>query len=217
VEEFKTEGAAEVSAASPRWTGAPAIELAHQLNEQCVELVCELAATSTDQEPPPFVLRNRDLCRLLDPEARRRVAAIPFVIVDIRFKDADWWQRAGDGHWMSPTNATVSSGIPPKLCEDLALETLLFARQAAREDINVAKAMFAMTSPVARRMASLTLQQVRTIALGSTQHLRVRWDGDPEFWRDLLIACRTGDEQAMAAMRRQAKLLFCGEFVPTPR
>jgi len=77
--------------------------------------------------------------------------------------------------------------------------------------------MFAMTSPVARRVASLTLQQVRTIALGSTQHLRVRWDGGPEFWRDLLIACRTGDEQAMAALRRQAKLLFCGEFVPTPR
>jgi phosphoenolpyruvate carboxylase len=41
--EFKTDDAAEISqgsASSPRWTGAPSIALAHELNEQCVELVC---------------------------------------------------------------------------------------------------------------------------------------------------------------------------------
>ncbi|MDB6084807.1 MAG: hypothetical protein JWN43_2688 [Gammaproteobacteria bacterium] len=106
---------------------------------------------------------------------------------------------------MSPADLMPSS--------DLALETLLFARQSAREDVNVAKAMFAMTSPVANLIASLTLPQVRAIALKNTSQLRVRWDNDPEFWRDLLVASRAGDEQAIAALRRHGKLLFCGELI----
>ena len=72
--------------------------------------------------------------------------------------------------------------------------------------------MFAMTSPVVRLIASLTVSQVRAIALRNASHLRVRWESHPEFWRDLLIACRAGDELTIEAIRRQGKLLFCGEF-----
>jgi hypothetical protein len=217
MDEFKTDD--EASAASPRWIGAPSIPLAHQLNGQCVELVCELANNLSAQELPPFILENRDLWRLLEPEARERVAAFPFVIVNLHFKDAEPWQQASDGHLMTPAdiaNTAPYSGFPPKLLEDLALETLLFARQVAREDANVAKAMFAMTSPVVRLIASLTVSQVRAIAIGNARQLRVRWDSDPEFWGELLVACRSGDEQALAALRRHAKLLFCGELVSRP-
>ncbi len=177
--EFKTDEAAELQegpAASPRWTGAPSIELAHRLNAQCVEIACELAV-SPHRTLPAFILQNRDLWRLLEPEARERVAAF----------------------------------------QDLMLETLLFARQSAREDVVVARAMFALTSPAASLIAALSLQQVRAIALRHTEQLRVRWDEDPEFWRDLLIACRADNEEDLAAIRRQGKLLFCGELVPSPQ
>lgn len=216
MDEFKTEkadGLPQTSPISPRWAGAPFIALAQGLNEQCVELVCDLAASSSIEELPRFVLQNRDLWRLLEPDARKRVAAFPFVIVNLRFQDAESWQRALQGHLMSPMDSSHYNGTPPKLLEDLLLETLLFARQAAREDIAVAKAMFAMTSSVASLIASLTLTQVRPIAVGNAQQLRVRWDSDPEFWGDLLAACRSGDEQALAALRRQAKLLLCGELI----
>jgi len=216
MDEFKTDEAAEMSqgsATSPRWTGAPSIALAHGLNEQCVELVCDLAASSSIEELPQFILRNCDLWRLLEPDARKRVAAFPFVIVDLRFQDAESWQRALRGHLMSPTDTTHYNGIPLKHFEDLLLETLLFARQAAREDMSVAKAMFAMSPSVATAIASLTLPQVRTIAIGNTHRLRVRWDSHAEFWGDLLVACRGKDERALAALRRQGKLLFCGELI----
>lgn len=220
MDEFNTDDAAELpegAAALPRWTGTPNIALAHQLNEQCVELLCELAATSSYQQLPQFVLLNRDLWRLLEPEARKRVAAFPFVIVNLRFNDAEVWQHASDGHLMTPADSTFYNGVPrAKVFEDLALETLLFARQTAREDMNVAKVMFAMTLSVVRLIASLTVSQVRAIALGNASQLRVRWDSDPEFWGDLLIASRAGDERAMDALRRQGKLLFCGELVQRP-
>ncbi len=218
MDEFKTDD--ETSQASPRWAGAPSIPLAHQLNGQCVELMCELANYLSAQELPSFIVENRDLWRLLEPEARKRLAAFPFVIIDFRFKDAEPWQQASRAHVMTPADIADTahySGVLPKLFEDLALETLLFARQAAREDVNVAKALFAMTAPVARFIASLTVSQVRVIALGNVSQLRVRWDNHPDFWRGLLTACRAGDERALAAVRRQAKLLFCGELIPPRR
>ena len=145
------------------------------------------------------------------------VAAFRFVIVDLRFKDRESWQRAADGHLMSATDFPLFSSVPPKLFEDLILETLLFARQTAREDVNAAKAMFAMTSPVANLIVSLTLPQIRGVAASNTRLLRVRWDSDPEFWGDLLVASRGSDERAVAALRRQGKLMFCGELIESDK
>ena len=201
-----TEAAAvhRVTARSPRWTGAPSIDLAHQLNAQCVELICQLAV-SNHRAMPAFVLETRDLWRLLEPEARIRVAAFPFVIVDLHFNDDDWWRH------VSVKPSTTPLEFSPY--EDLTLETLLFARQSARENMNVARAMFAMSSAVPARVASLTLPQVRAIALGHAAELRVRWDNDPELWRDLLVASRAGDSESLQAVRRQAKLLFCGVLI----
>ena len=76
----------------------------------------------------------------------------------------------------------------------------------------MAKAMFAMASWVAGLLASLTLQQVRSIATSNAQELRVRWECDTEFWGELLSACRSGDEQAIESVRLQGKLLFAGPF-----
>jgi hypothetical protein len=196
------------SQASPRWTGAPSIPLATQLNEQCIDLVCQLATALSIQELPPFVAQNRDLWRLLEPDARQRVAAFPFVIVELHFNHLASWQQAREGRLMSSADSTLYSRVPPRHLEDRALDTLFFARQSAREDVNVAKAMFAMTAGVAGLIASLSLPQIRAIASTNSSELRVRWDGDPELWRDLLIACRAGESQALAAIRRHAKLLF---------
>jgi hypothetical protein len=208
MDEFETETDERESQESPptppRWTGAPSIALAHQLNAQCLDILCELATGSADPHLPPFILQNRDLWRRLDTEARTQLAAFPFVIVDLHFNDAQWWREMMD----RPSNVTDSM-----LFSDLLLETLLFARQSAREDVSVAKTMFAMTSQVADLMASLTLAQVRAIAAGNSRELRVRWDQDPQFWRGMLLAVLTGDEQALGELRLQAKLLFCGGLV----
>jgi hypothetical protein len=196
------------SPASPRWTGAPSIPLAQHLNEQCIGLVCTLATTPSIQELPPFVAQNRDLWRLLEPDARQRVAAFPFVIVNLHFNHVEPWLEAREGRLMSSPASTLYSGVPPRHFEDLALDTLLFARQSAREDVNVAKAMFAMTAGVASLIGSLTLTQIRAIASANTSELKVRWDRDPEFWGELLAACRSADDKALSALRRHAKLLF---------
>jgi hypothetical protein len=113
---------------------------------------------------------------------------------------------------MSPSTPH-HNGIPPKLFEDLLLETLVFARQTAREDAEVATAVFGMIPSVVSLIVSLTLPQIRAVAASNARLFRIRWDGDREFWGDLLVVFRERDERAMATLRRQGKLLFCGELI----
>lgn len=57
------------------------------------------------------------------------------------------------------------------------------------------------------------MQQVRTLAIESAKSLRLSWDNHPRLWRDLLLAAREPDDAALEALRREAKLHFCGELI----
>jgi hypothetical protein len=200
----------------PKWKGAPSIRLAQQLNEQCIDLFCELAIDSSPDVPWSLVASNRDLWIRLDATARKRLAVFPFVIVDVRFKDEAWWRSAGQERPVALRAHAGSSAMPSTRYDYLVLETLMFAWQVAREDRHVAQLVFAMTPAVADCIAALTMQHVRTIAVEGSRYLRIRWDDEPQFWRELLICAREGDEAALTALRRDAKLLFCGELIQVP-
>lgn len=213
MEEINVEEAVMRSFVSPRWTGAQSIALVHQLNEQCVECLCEIALTPSSHALPPFLLHHREHWCRLDGQARRRMAALPFVIVDLCFQDAAWWQCAPEGRASHSADRTASVGTSLRFSEDLVLETILFARQAVREDRHVAQMLFGMTAGVAEQIAVLSMQRAMAIA-GSAGHcLTVRWAEDLESWQDWLIAARSADEEALIALRHHAKLLFCGGFI----
>lgn len=199
--------------AGQKWKGAPAIRLAHQLNERCIDLFCELAIESAPENPWSAVVSNRDLWCRLDAVSRKRLAAFPFVIVDVRFKDDVWWQAMIEHEPAAVGSSAAPGSTPWTRYEWLALEALLCAWQIAREASGVAQLIFAMQPSVAARVAALTMQQVRAIAVAGTQALRIRWDDDPKFWRELLLALRDEDASALATLRREAKLLFGGELL----
>jgi hypothetical protein len=195
----------------PRWKGAKSIQLAHQLNERCVELLSELAANATIIDTlPPALRENRDLWSDLSVDARRRLAALPFVIVDVRFRDEQWWRALGK--LPSPTDV-CEEGLPAERCEDLLLETLMFAWQVAREDSHVARMIFAMTRPVARIIGELAIREIRTLATEHTACLRIRWSDNALFWRELLERVRGEDASALEDSMLHAKLLFCGDLI----
>lgn len=196
-----------------RWAGARSIGMAHQLNDQVIECCCELSLDIASSNQIPLVAAHRDLWGGLEPESRKRLALFPFVIVDLRFGDVAWW-RAATGYGASPRNRP-NSATPAARWDWLALETLMFGWQVAREDRIVASILFAMPPAVADCIAALTMQQVRTLAVESAQYLRLRWDNHPYLWRELLNASRERDETNLEAIRRLAKLYFCGELIQT--
>ena len=202
---------------SPRWKGARSLQLAHELNSRCIDLLCHLATTPFVERLPVMLKANRNLWCQLNREARWRLAAFPFVIVDVRFRDDDWWRARVKTQDEAIAERPAADDALRDPRQSLLLETLMFAWQVAREDSRVAQILFAMTQSVARHISSLAMQDIRTIAANHSSSLRIRWDDDARIWRDLLVAVATDDEAALDEVRLHAKLLFCGDLIAWDR
>lgn len=196
-----------------RWKGARSLQLAHALNVRCIDLLCHSATKPFVERLPPMLRENRNLWCQLNVEGRRRLAELPFVIVDARFRDESWWRTRGSiGGDLVAERAAADESLREARAS-LFLETLMFAWQVAREDSAVAQILFAMSKPVAGIVSSLPMQDIRTLAAERSEALRVRWDEDSQLWRDLLVAVATDDEAALEEVRLHAKLLFCGDLI----
>ena len=149
-----------MSATAPRWKRSQSLDLVHQLNEHCLELLAGVAAADAGSELP-LVSANRDLWAQLGPEARRRAALLPFVILDLHFADEAWWQRAIAAPASTLHEPDSTNWLPSELSERLVQETLMFAWQMARSDRTAAQVSFAMRSTVAAMIGQLTPGQVR--------------------------------------------------------
>ncbi|MGH8240084.1 MAG: hypothetical protein ACREXP_24145, partial [Steroidobacteraceae bacterium] len=204
-----SDGATRESAppSPPRWRGIQSLDLVHQLNERCIELLCDVAAADARHTILQIVTENRELWLRLEIEARRRVARMPFVIVDAKFKDAAWWRRVAESRTHEARAEEPSNGLPREASEHLMHETAMFAWQTARWDRTVAQMSLAMSPSVADVIAALTPQQVRAIAARESQCIRVRWADAPRFWRDLLMTAKAGDVEKLAELHLHAKLL----------
>lgn len=196
---------------SPRWKGARSLKLAQELNSRCIDLLCDCAAMPIVEGLPMMLRANRNLWCQLNAQARWRLAAFPFVIVDVRFRDEVWWRGKGKMQGVAEPHLPDAFLREPR--ESLLLETLMFAWQVAREDPRVAQILFAMTQPVAHLISSLAMQDIRTVAIERSNCLRFRWDDNAQLWRELLVAVTTDNEEALEELRLHTKLLFCGDLI----
>ena len=196
----------------PRWKGIQSLDLVHQLNERCIELLCDVAAADSRHTALPIITENREIWVRLEPEARHRAARMPFVIVDAKFSDDAWWRRVAESLANGAGAEAPSNGLPRESSEQLMNEMTMFAWQTARWDQTVAQLSLGMTPSVAKVIAALTPKQVREISARESQVIEVRWANDPPFWRDLLLAAMAGSDERLAELRLHAKLLLCGEL-----
>jgi len=201
-----------MSATAPRWKRRLSLDLVHQLNEHCLELLAGVAAADAGSELP-LVSANRDLWAHLRPDARKRAALLPFVIVDLYFADEAWWQRAIAAPASTLHEPDSTNWLPSELSERLVQETLMFAWQMARSDRTAAQVSFAMRSTVAAMIGQLTPGQVRVIALRVSRDIHVRWEQNGRFWRELLFAAESGNDEAIAELHLHAKLQLLGPLV----
>jgi hypothetical protein len=213
----RVDTASRAAPAPPRWKGAQSISPVYQLNERCIELLCEVAASSSALDALSLVEELRDLWANLDLEARRRAARVPFAIVEARFQDEPWWRHVAAS---GDTNPALDEGccsstncLPKEASEQLMHETLMFAWQTVRWDRTVSLVSFGMSPSVADVIAALTPRQIRMISTRFHHCVVVRWSEDSQFWRDLLVAAATGNEEKLGELHLLAKLSYCGALV----
>lgn len=211
MEESSSDARSESAPPSPpRWKGAQSLDLVRQLNLRSVELLCRVAENC--DSTLEAVALNREAWIGASRDARHSLAMLPFILVDARFMDADWWRRVSAIDLHQHGARSDPNGLPEDSSAELMQETLMFAWQTARWDRLAAQFLLGMSFRVANIIAGLTPQQVRTIAEREPQAVRIRWGDDPVFWQDLLSAASMADYQRLATLKLTGKLRICSEL-----
>ena len=190
---------------APRWKGAQSRGPLTRLNERCMDLLIDAAATNSPQTTLAVLIEHRRLWIRLDSPARERVAQMPFLIADAQFDDERRWTAITKGEPVTSDD----SGLPRAISEALMLEVLMFAWQLANADRRTAIISLGMAASVADAIAALTPQAIRDIARQECGSVQLRWTCDLRFWGDLLLAAQNADEEKLSELSLQAGLLLC--------
>lgn len=206
IEEGQSSSGAESSAA-PRWKGTRSLDLVYQFNSRCLSLLGSSAAGLPLPEASA-IADNRDLWAGMTGAARERAARLPFVILDFRFADDQWWRDITGTQSAQDPPPRLGDPGPKPLIELLAQETLMFAWQTARWDRLAAQLSFAMPASVVELIAELTPGRLNELASRESAGIRLRWGQDVNFWRELLLAAEVKDLGRVADLHLHAKLLL---------
>jgi hypothetical protein len=201
------------SPSAPRWKGSDSLDLVYRLNERSLQALKELAASLT-QCDFLAVSRHRALWSSLTPEALSRAAQLPFVLLDVHFGDEAWWQRALAPVDRAPGDLVPANGsLPAEIADALMQETLIFAWHTVKWDQRVARLSLGMSPGVAKAMVAMTPQQLSVISSRHSRELRLRWQSQPDLWREVLRTAASTDDDALEEIYLHAKLLLCGELL----
>jgi hypothetical protein len=211
-----TDGDPLVSQGSPEfaWRGAPALRRVHALNERCIELLASFARNDKQRTHLAIINQHRDLWRSLTATERRRAARTPFLLVDVRFQDADWWRSASSSRPNHRIKLALQEAFTGKIAAELMRETLMLAWSTVAFERGGASILFGMTPVVARIISELGPQEVERIAARHSRHLRPRWEEYPAFWGRLLAAVRGEDEEVLHDVHLHGAQLLGSELLP---
>jgi hypothetical protein len=186
----------------------------HEVNEHCLDLIALVSKMEPEDAPFAMVGPLRSLLRGTRPIVRRRAARQPFALVDMNFRDAEWWTAVAQDPTRTWKDRPWRNASPKRAAVQLTQATLMLAWHMTRADLEAASVVFGMSRDVATAIASLGLSDIETIADRQFRHMRPRWEQQAEIWRELLLAAHRDDANAMRDFVVHALQLLMGEIVP---
>lgn len=183
----------------------------HEINERCINLLVE--AARDDKHPAPgLIVALRPLLLQLTPEKRMRVARRALLLVDMGFRDVDWWKEAQRDPLRSTRMPAALDAFPPRAAMTLARSTLILAWHSIRADRTAAGLMLGISRSVADVILTLSLTDLDRIAEKRFRNLRPRWEDRPALWRQLLLSVDASDFRKEREFNLRALQLVAGQL-----
>jgi len=183
------------------------------VNAQCLRWLIKVSSHGRHAESGLLGEISGRLCALTTSE-RSHAARFPFLLVDMRFDDLEWWHRMGSQVGLAPPRPLWLSPLPRKSTVGLARSTLVLAWHTARVDREAAVLLIGLSPPIASHLTRLHLQDLDRVAEKHYRHLRPRWSDQPSIWRHLLEASRTQEMTSGASFVLRGLQLAAGELLP---
>jgi hypothetical protein len=191
------------------WPATATLESLAEVNEVGLVLLAEQAAAPVAQ--PAALLREVGrLWSTLDREARRRAAAVPYVLLDGGFADRERWRRppaqvADSARGAAPAFFTVPGTT------DAARLLFTWAWHLARAEGAAAQLLLGISAGCVSVIAGCTLRHMHSLAERHPEWLRPRWPAHAQLWRELLLAAGSGEPRALARARLHGLTMLAAE------
>jgi hypothetical protein len=208
--EMEEEGEIDYYSAQQPWLRAETFESLAELNEQCLELLADQATVRTTQ-PQPLLRELAELWRTLDPAARRRAAACPYLLLDAGFADASRWRWASGHHVHDQEPLPFASFFTVPRATAVARQIFTYAWHLARTRNAAARVMFGMPAHCANLVGACSLRQITELAERRSEWLRPRWPSRVRVWREFLLTAASGDAVALERARMHGLQLLAAE------
>jgi hypothetical protein len=179
-----------------------------ELNLQCLEMMAAEQGTVYNTRTGGLLLREvSHRWGNLDAEARRRAASCPYLLVDAGFGEPD--------RWLSGRFTVQSSDTPAfftgERCLIVARQVFLYAWYLSKTEKFDGRVLLGMSSGCMEALRSHTLLQVLELAERSTNWICPRWPHLVGFWRELLLAAKSGEFAALEAAKMHGIPLLAGD------
>ena len=171
------------------WCSTKTLAALVEVNELCIEVLCNLAHDDTSAPSIPLVEHLRDALRSLDAQARRRAAQCPVLLVDVEFRSTDWWQYVRR-HPNTRRIAESSPSLPRKPAIQLMRAALTLAWHTARFERETASLILGMSPAVADVVGAHNLREIDQLSQAYPHRVRPRWADRIVTWRALLLAAQ---------------------------
>lgn len=143
----------------------------------------------------------RDDLAGLDGEGIRRLASMPHLLVDLNFRDVDWWRgtRYDSLRAVAIADHTTRLARPRLLALSRATMTLVW--HVVRIDAAEASLLLGLSEALARELSQWSPDDVQRVAERQALRIRPRWCDRPHVWLQWIDAAGSDDAEAMRRMR----------------
>ena len=145
---------------------------------------------------------------------RRRIARVPFLLIDIQFCNEDWWHSVTASPARRFQSPAWKGTFSPRLGASIGRASLTFAHQSLRVDAPATMALCGLTSAVAAIITSVKLSQLERVAEQHYRCVRPRWEDRPAVWRRLITCASVEERHRIREFCLHALQLQAGEVAP---
>jgi len=187
------------------------LEPLKEVNGRCIDLLVHTARSSRP-DALPLVGQILEELRGVTPEVRTRIADRAILLVDMQFKNGEWWRKAKQ-HPSRPAPLPAWRGAFPRPGgSHLARITLTLAWHTIVSD-RYAACLMGMTREVAGIVAEFSPIEILRIAELHHRHIRPRWEDRPGIWRRLFQVARSDNLRKARDFNLYTVHLLTGEVL----
>ena len=184
----------------------------HELNRRGIDHLAHAARHRTES-PLSLVGSVRRELLASTPASRNRAAARPFLLLDLEFRNARWWQTIGHHPERQIRMPPLVPAFPRSAALPLTRATIIAAWRAVCADPRSARILMGFDETLIELFVNLPVTAIDPIAHHAHPHLRPRWADHPAFWRTILRAANHEDAAELSLVDVEGLQLLASEIL----